>query len=129
MDGKRANLAAFEVGETVGRIEQKAAGIRVERDGDRVHGEIAAPEVLHNRGEAGFRLVSGMRVYVFARSCDARVDIPREDEFDVPQIFIFTQNLRTSLLELPGNARGIPLHSEIKITNGHAGSQVPYGTA
>src|SRR5258708_26512366 len=123
MNGKRANLAPLQVRETIGGIEQEAAGVRIQRDGDRVHGEITAAKIFHDGGKSNFRLVARMRVDVFPSGGQTHVYITRKDHFDVPQVFILADNLRPALLEFPSDPRGITLDSEIKIADRHSRSQ------
>src|ERR1700704_6609623 len=129
MDGESPNLAPLEIGESVGRIEQEAPGIHIQRDRNRVDGEVAPPEVFHDGGKTDFRLCSRMRVNVFARGGDTRVNVAGEDEFHVADVLIFAYDVRAALLELPDNARRIPFHGEIQVADRHSRGQVANGAA
>src|SRR4029077_21039934 len=73
---KSAHFPFLDVGEAIGGIEQQTARGGVQRECDGVYGEIAAAEILHDRGPADLGACSRTSVDVFTSGGNAAVDVP-----------------------------------------------------
>ena len=99
VDGKRADFLLFQVREAVHGIEQQAARLRVQRNGDGVDAEIAAAQIFHDAGETVFGLDAGTLVEVFARGGDGAVHVAGENHFVVADLFAFPHDARAALFQ------------------------------
>ena len=129
MDREGADFLAFEIREAVGGIEQQAARLRVERNGDRVDREIAAPQVLHDAREAVFGFRAGLFVDIVARGGNRAVGVSREDQLVVAELLALPRHSRAAFFEFAHHAYRIAFDGEIQVADRLAGDQVANGAA
>ena len=73
-----ADFAVFDVGQSVGGIEQQSARSGVQRDGNGIQRKVAPPKVFHDGGPAQLRPRAGTNVVFIASGGDAALDVPRK---------------------------------------------------
>ena len=129
MNGERANFLFFKVRQAIGGIEEQAAGLRIERDGDGIDAEVAAAKIFHHAGEAIFGLGARTVIDVLTRGGNGTVHVASKNHFVVAQALAFPHHARAALLHLADHAHGVALDGEIEITDGHAGNQIADGAS
>src|SRR5207247_109448 len=92
MNSQRPDFGTLDVGQSIGWVQEQAAGSRVQGNSDGVQREIAPAEILHNRGPANFRTRSRANIMVVPRGGDTSFAVTSEQYFHLPQLFIFGEN-------------------------------------